>query len=280
MPFRYRIFCMAALLALATALPAQAASGGKPVYDSLLLGYSSAKDPDKTSLKNLSFLGAYLQGEWLNTEKRPLLLDGKQIPLDTCLEKEGLPDPIVVESEMLPPGTPLVLYAPDGTKIATALAKEVHYGCWEMDGTDYFAALSDFKYEKGGEDYVGPVLAQPPSSKILFLPTKKVVAPSKNWVSFSTTGPRGTPLEICFVYKSEEENDGRAVYNGTLYTGDKAVPVTSLGYDEEYQIQDNMLAEMKDFYFIDLNGDGSVEFVNQGSFINLDNEDEFFSPSD
>ncbi len=251
---------MAALLMLAAALPALAASDDTTVYDPLVIGYISAKEAKAGRWDGwASFPGVYGQGKWLSFEKRPVLVHGKDAREAEygCVERKSDDETLVAVSELLPVGLALVFHAPDGTKIATAEVEYIKYDCTDMDGMELSAKFRKIELAAGAKNYTGPVIGRLPSSKTIFMPTGRTVSDSGNRVSFTATNAQGKKLEMRFVYKKDE---GRDTYVGALHFEGKAFPSYSTGYNEEPEDKKTQLENMNG-YFIDLNGDGLVEFL-------------------
>lgn len=265
-----RIACMTALLTLAAALPAPAASGeATPVYDPLVIGHISAEEAKSGAWDGWApFPGAYGQGKWLYFAKRPVLVRGKDVAKgeELCVERQSDDETIVAVSELLPAGLPLVFHAPDGTKIATAAVEYLKYECTDMDGMWLNAKFNKIELAPGAKNYTGPIMGRLPSSKNTFMQTQKTVSDSGNLVSYTTTDAQGKKLEMRFVYKREDDRD---TYVGTLLFEGKEFPSYNTGWGEESEDKETLLKNMHG-YFIDLNSDGTVEFLDGTTLMAFD----------
>ena len=102
--------------------------------------------------------------------------------------------------------------------------------------------------------------------------TKKTVSDSGNLVSYTATDAQGKKLEMRFVYKREDHRD---TYVGTLIFEGKEFPSYGPGWGEEYEDKETLLKNMSG-YFIDLNSDGIVEFLDGSTQMAFDGKKCFY----
>jgi len=184
-------------------------------------------------------LGAFRDGGWLTHTALPVLANGRAVSPEESLE---IADPIVCTTPLLERGTKLAFYSPNG-KIGIASVKETRYS------VSAASAESFIDVETDGPELPArtPVVGVGDGWNATPLPTKRTE--SEDRVIFAA-GSGGGGMSATFLSALDE--DGEKIYRGTIAFGGKTWPLTDVSVGTPGEL---------DGFFIDLNGDGRMEFL-------------------
>jgi hypothetical protein len=198
-------------------------------------------------------MGGSRDGKWYEHTALPIMVDGRAVTPEEGIE---LAEPVACDTPLIREGTRLVFYSVDGRNIGSRTVKGMKYSC-SPASSETFIDVEMVETE---------MLKMPPDTMSIGVggdwnavsaPTRRKA--EKGSIVFTLDSPE-PPLSVTFSPAVGEY--GEKIYKGVLIWGGKTLELTDAYVEEERDLEG---------FFIDLNGDGGVEFVfhsqNIGGFV-------------
>jgi hypothetical protein len=196
-------------------------------------------------------MGGFKEGKWYEHTALPIMVDGRAI---TPEEGTELEEPVACSTPLVREGTRLAFYSSDGRKIGFRTVQGTKYSC---------SAASS-------ETFIDVEMAE--AEDLTISPSAISIGVGEGWNAVSALTRRKVekenivfdlePLPLSVTFSPAVDEYGERIYKGVLIWGEKIFNLTDAYVEEE--------KELKGF-FIDLNGDGRVEFIlhsqNIGGFV-------------
>jgi hypothetical protein len=237
----WRVLVMLAVLSIPAEIGAETRDYHPVVFS---LGWDSGV--------TLWLMGGFKEGKWYEHTALPVMVNGRAI---TPEEGIDLDEPAACSTPFIHEGMSLTFYSPEGRKIESRTVKGTKYSCSP-------ASLETFIDVEITETF-----EVPPGS--LFVGVEEgwnaVTAPTrrkaeKENVAFTWESPE-PPASLSVTF-SPVAGGSEKMYRGVLAWGEKNLELTDVYAEGENELEG---------FFIDLNGDGRVEFVlysrNVGGFV-------------
>ncbi|MDR1979730.1 MAG: hypothetical protein LBQ42_13425 [Synergistaceae bacterium] len=192
-------------------------------------------------------MGAFKEGKWYEHTALPIMVNGRAITPEEGVE---LLEPVPCSTPLVRGGARLAFYSAEGRKIGAGTVMGTQYSTSAASAETFI----DVEMEMG----TGKELKMPPGVMSIGVedgwnavsaPTRRTVEKGNIVFVFEPSEP-SKKLSVTFSPGLDEA--GEKVYGGLLAWGEKSLKLTDAYVEEEEQLAG---------FFIDLNGDGQVEFV-------------------
>ena len=196
-------------------------------------------------------MGGFGEGKWYEHTALPILVDGQAVTPEEGIEPD---EPVVCTTPLVHEGTRLVFYSIEGQKVGSQTVKRTQY-FYNPASSETFIGVETVEAE-----------LEMPSSAMLGVGDgwDAVIAPTRRKTEKENVAFTLDSLPLSVTFSPTFDEYGEKFYEGTLISGVQRFLLTNAYVEEE--------KELKGF-FIDLNGDGHVEFVlyvqNRGGFVRV-----------
>jgi hypothetical protein len=199
-------------------------------------------------------MGGFKEGKWYEHTALPIMVDGRAISPEEGIELE---EPVPCSTPLVRKGMLLAFYSPDGRKIGSRTVKGTKYSC-SPASSETFIDVETTETEKFEASPGSMFIGVGDGWNAMTTPTRRRVEKESIVFALESSEPPAN-LSVTFSPAVDEENE--KMYRGVLAWGEKNLDLVDVYVEEE---------ELEGF-FVDLNGDGRVEFVlhsrNIGGFI-------------
>jgi hypothetical protein len=185
-------------------------------------------------------LGAFRDGGWTAHTGQPILAGGRAIDPEEALE---MPEPVACVTPLLKRGEELAFYSAEGKKIGIASVRETWYSVSAASMESFIDVETD------GPEMPARVPIVGVGDGWNATPVPTVRAGNDDRITF-TAGSGDGKMLAAFLPAVDEY--GEMLYRGAVTFGGKTWPLTGADVETPDELEG---------FFIDLNGDGRMEFL-------------------
>ena len=200
-------------------------------------------------------MGGSREGKWYEHTALPIMVNGRAITPEEGIELE---EPVPCSTPLVRRGMRLVFYSPEGQRIGSRTVRGTKYSC-SAASSETFIDVEVTETEELKMTPSALSIGVSDEWNAVGAPTRRKV--EKESIVFDLESPE-LPARLSVMFSPVVDEQSERIYRGVLIWGEKISDLTDVYVEEEKELAG---------FFIDLNGDGRVEFLlhsqNIGGFV-------------